>query len=251
MTYILRFFIVLFAIVFLNPNFSAAAQEIPKLSKMPLGERWFSISKNKEQTGYNRLDIRDSGEGYEITVESGAKFSVLGFSREAVSWERYQVNRDLSLKSFEVDEVINGKPMKLKGEVNPDGVRVSITSDGGTKEKKLNAKGPVYPAPVINIYPLMNGGEAGKSFRVKMLDIEKVKVIGVKISVIGVDVSSGGFQTVHMQNDLYTFVDNDIWVDLNGHTVKEAVSRANIITLAEDGDSVKKFLATRPWLKRR
>jgi hypothetical protein len=236
---------------FLNPNFSQAAQEMPKLSKLPIGERWFSISKNKEQTGYNRLDIRDSGAGYEITVESGAKFSVLGFSREAVSWERYQVNRDLSLKSFEVDEVINGKPMKLKGDVNPDGVRVSITSDGGTKEKTLKAKGPVYPPPVINIYPLLNGGEAGKSFRVKMLDIEKVKVIGVKISVIGIDVSPGGFQTVHMQNDLYTFVDNDVWVDMNGSTVKEAVSRANIITLAEDGESVKKFLATRPWLKRR
>jgi hypothetical protein len=251
MTYMFRFIIVLFAVIFLSLNSSQAAQEMPKLSKLPLGERWFSISKNKEQAGYNRLDIRDSGAGYEITVESGARFSVLGFSREAVSWERYHVNQDLSLKSFEVDEVINGKPMKLKGEVNADGVRVSITSDGETKEKTLKAKGPVYPPPVMNIYPLMNGGEAGKSFRVKMLDIEKVKIIGVKISVIGVDASSGGFRTVHMQNDLYTFVDNDIWVDMNGHTVKEAVSRANIITVAEDGDSIKKFLATRPWLKRR
>ena len=250
MTYMFRFIIILFAMFFLKPNFSPAAQEIPKLSKLPIGERWFSISKNKEQTGYNRLEVRENGAGYEVTVESGAKFSVLGFSREAVSWEKYQVNRDLSLKGFEVDEVINGKPMTLKGEVCLDGFRVSITSNGVTKEKILKAKGPVYPPPVINIYPLMNGGEAGKSFRVKMLDIEKVKVIGVKISVIGIDVSPGGFQTVHMQNDLYTFVDNDIWVDLNGSTVKEAVSRANIITLAEDGNSVKKFLTTHPWLKR-
>jgi hypothetical protein len=251
MTYMFRFYIVLFVMVFVNLSSSLSAQEIPKLSKLPLGERWFSISKNKEQAGYNRLEIRESGAGYEISVESGAKFSVLGFSREAISWERYQVNRDLSLKSFEVDEVINGRPMKLNGEVTPDGVRVSITSEGETKEKTLKAKGPIYPPPVMNIYPLMNGGEAGKSFRVKMLDIEKVKVIGVKITVIGVDVSQAGFKTVHMQNDLYTFVDNDIWVDLNGSTVKEAVSRANIITLADEGDSVKKFLATRPWLKRR
>jgi hypothetical protein len=84
-----------------------------------------------------------------------------------------------------------------------------------------------------------------------MLDIEKVKVIGVKISVIGLETSPGGSQSVHLQNDLYTFVDNDIWVDLGGGTIKEAVSRANIITQAEDGDSVRKFLATRPSLKRR
>jgi len=235
----------------LSPHYSHATQDIPRVTKPPIGERWFSISKNKEQTGFSRLDIRDTGNGYEITVESGTKMSVLGFSREAVSWEKYQVDRDLSLKSFEVDELIAGKPMKLKGDVNVDGVRVSITTEKGTKEKTIKVKGAVYPPAVLNIYPLMNGGEAGKSFHVKMLDIEKVKVIGVKISVIGLETSPGGSQSVHLQNDLYTFVDNDIWVDLGGGTIKEAVSRANIITQAEDGDSVRKFLATRPSLKRR
>jgi len=251
MALIKRFIPFIFVCLLVLPQFSSAVQEIPRISKPPIGERWFIISKNKDQAGYNRMEIRDNGSGYEITVESGAKFSVLGFSREAISWERYQVNRDLSLKSFEVDETINGKPMKLKGEVKSEGVRVSVSTDGGTKEKTLNVKGAVYPPPVINIYPLMNGGEAGKSFHVKMLDIEKVKVIGVKISVIGLETSPGGSQTVHMQNDLYTFVDNDIWVDTSGSTVREIVSRANIVTQAEDADSARKFLATRPWLKRR
>jgi hypothetical protein len=141
--------------------------------------------------------------------------------------------------------------MKLKGEVNAEGVRVNITTDKGVKEKTLKVKGAVYPPPVLNIYPLMNGAEAGKNFHVKMLDTEKVKVIGVKISVIGLEVAPSGYQTVHMQNDLYTFVDNDIWVDLNGSTVKELVSRAKILTQADDGDSVRKFLSTRPWMKRR
>jgi len=251
MALIFRFVPFLLALILMLPYQSYSAQDIPRLTKPPLGERWYSISKNKEEAGYNRLDIRDTGNGYEITVESGTKMSVLGFSREAVSLERYQLNRDLSLKSFDVDEVINGKPMKLKGEVNADGVRVSITTDKGTKEKTLKVKGAVYPPAVLNIYPLMNGGEAGKSFHVKMLDIEKVKVIGVKISVIGLENAPSGAQTVHLQNDLYTFVDNDIWVDLSGVTIKESVSRANIITQAEEGDSVRKFLATRPWLKRK
>jgi len=251
MAILLRFVPFLFALIFMLPHYSSAANDIPRLTKPPMGERWFSISKNKEQTGFNRLDIRDTGNGYEITVESGTKMSVLGFSREAVSWERYQVNRDFSLKSFEVDEVIDGKPMKLKGEVNADGVRVSISTDKGTKDKTLKVSGAVYPPPALNIYPLMQGGEAGKSFHIKMLDIEKIKVIGVKISIIGLETSPGGAQSVHLQNDLYTFVDNDIWVDLGGGTIRESVSRANIITQAEDGDTVRKFLATRPWLKRR
>jgi hypothetical protein len=251
MKHFLRLIPYLFALLLLLPNFAAAAPAFPRLAKPPIGERWFSISKDKEQTGYNRLEISEAAGGYEIIVESGAKMSVLGFSRDASSWERYLVNSDLTLKSFEVDEVIDGKPVKLKGEVTADGVRVSITAAGKTKEKILKAKGAVYPPAAINIYPLMQGGEPGKSFKVKMLDIEAVKVIGVKISVIGVEAPAGGAATVHMQNDLYTFVDNDIWVDHSGNTVKESVRHGLILTQAVDREAGKKFLATHPGLKRR
>jgi hypothetical protein len=240
----------IFAFLLLLPNYVAAAPAIPRLAKPPMGERWFSISKDKEQTGFNRIVISEAGGGYEITVESGAKMSVLGFSRDASSWERYLVNPDLSLKSFEVDEVIDGKPVKLKGEVAADGVRVSVTAAGKTKEKILKAKGAVYPPPAVNIYPLMQGGEPGKSFKLKMLDIEAVKVIGVKISVIGAE-TLGGAATLHMQNDLYTFVDNDIWVDHSGNTIRESVRHGLIVTQAEDREAVKKFVAMHPGLKRR
>jgi hypothetical protein len=252
MTFLVRLItLIIVAFSLALPNQSRAAQELPRISKPPLGERWFIISKNKDQSGYNRIDIRDNGNGYDITVESGTKFSVLGFKRECSSSERYQVNRDLTLKYFEVEEQINGKAMKLKGEVGPEGVKVSIISDSGTKEKLLKVKEPVYPPPAINIYPLMSSAEAGKVFHVKMLDVEKVKVIGVKITVIGLETSPGGSKTVHMQNDLYTFVDNDIWVDINGSTVREIVSRVDIVTQVEDGDTVRKFMATRPWLKKK
>ncbi len=145
MKHFLRLIPYFFAFLLLLPNFAAAAPAFPRLAKPPIGERWFSISKDKEQTGYNRLEISEAAGGYEIIVESGAKMSVLGFSRDASSWERYLVNPDLSLRSFEVDEVIDGKPVKLKGEVTAAGVRVSVTAAGKTKEKILKAKGAVYP----------------------------------------------------------------------------------------------------------
>jgi hypothetical protein len=240
-----------FAFLLLLPNYAAAAPAFPRLAKPPIGDRWFSISKDKEQTGFNHIEISEAGGGYEIIVESGAKMTVLGFSRDASSWERYLVNPDLSLRSFEVDEVVDGKPVKLKGEMTADGVRVSVTAAGKTKEKILKAKGAVYPPPAVNIYPLMQGGEPGKSFKVKMLDIEAVKVIGVKISVIGVETPAGGAATVHMQNDLYTFVDNDIWVDHSGNTVKESVRHGLIVTQAVDREAGRKFLATHSGMKRR
>jgi len=251
MKHFLRLTPYFFAFLLLFPNFAVAAPAFPRLAKPPIGERWFSISKDKEQTGYNRLEISEAAGGYEIIVESGVKMSVFGFSRDASSWERYLVNPDLSLRSFEVDEVIDGKPVKLKGEMTAAGVRVSVTVAGKTKEKLLKAKVAVYPPAVVNIYPLMQGGEPGKSFKVKMLDIEAVKVIGVKISVIGVEAPAGGAATVHIQNDFYTFVDNDIWVDHSGNTIKESVRHGLIVTQAVDRETGRKFQTTHPELKRR
>jgi hypothetical protein len=97
----------------------------------------------------------------------------------------------------------------------------------------------------------MQGGEPGQVFRLKMLDIEKIKIIGVKIAVIGAETLTGGAATVHLQNDLYTFVDNDIWVDLNGNTVRESVRHGMIDTQPGDGDGIRKFLVTHPYLKKR
>lgn len=250
MNLFLRLIPYFFAFLLLSPHYAAAAPAFPRLAKPPTGERWFSIIKDNEQTGFNRIEISEAGGGYDIVVESGARMTIFGFSRDASSWERYRVNSDLSLRSFEVDEVIDGKPMKLKGEVTADGVRVNVTAAGKTKEKTLKAKGTVYPPPAVNIYPLMQGAEPGKSYKLKMLDIEAVKVIGVKITVIGAE-TIAGTATIHMQNDLYTFVDNDIWVDHGGNTVKESVRHGLILTQAEDRETARKFLLTHPWLKRR
>jgi len=251
MTFYSRLIPFFFVLLLLLPGYAFSAPAIPRLAKPPLGERWFSISKDKEQAGFNHIVIGEASGGYEITVESGIKMTFFGFSRDASSWERYLVNPDLTLRSFEVDEIIDGKPLKLKGEVIAAGVKVTITADGKTKEKVLKSKGAVYPPAAVNIYPLMQGGEPGKSYKLKMLDIEAVKVIGVKVSVIGAEAPAGGAATVHMQNDLYTFVDNDIWVDQSGNTVKESVRHGLIITQAEDREAGRKFLASHPSLKRR
>jgi hypothetical protein len=86
---------------------------------------------------------------------------------------------------------------------------------------------------------------------VKFLDIEDVKIKDVKISVIGAETLADGTAAIHMQNDLFPVVDNDIWVDLVGNTVRESVHDDLIVTQAENGDAARKLLQTRPWRKRK
>jgi hypothetical protein len=171
-----------------------------------------------------------------------------GFSREASIRENYSVNKDLTLKSFDVAQIIEGRPMKLNGEVTPTGIRITIDSDGVKQNKLLKRKGVVYPPSALNLYPLLHGIEAGKSYRLSMLDPEEVKIKAVKISVVGFETIKG-LKTIHMRNNLYP-VDNDIWVDTAGNTFKESVRNGWIDTLAEDEKSAWRFISQAALSKR-
>ncbi|MFZ3209517.1 MAG: transglutaminase domain-containing protein [Geobacteraceae bacterium] len=219
-----------------------AADSVSRLAAPPIGERWFVISMNGDKTGFACSRISATAAGYEITGEGSASMRVLGFSRDASASERYIVNRDLSLKSFSVEQVIDKSPLNLHGEVTANGVKVTVETRGSGKERFLKTKGPVYPPSALNIYPLMRGAVAGKTYRLWMLDVEAVKVREVNIRVVGMELLADGQSALHLQNDLYPFVENDIWVDLEGNTLRESVRSGLIITQAEDEQTARSFL---------
>ena len=219
-----------------------AASSLAALTAPPLGERWFGITFDGERTGFAFQKISAHAGGYTIRCEGSVKMVVLGFSREASSWEEYVVNRDLTLKSFAVREVLDGSPVQVSGEATPKGVRVTVDRGGKKEEKLLKAKGAVYPPPVLNLYPLMRGASPGKTYRVQMLDVEAVAVKNVKVTVVGTEGGAGGTPLMHLQNDLFTFVDNDIWVDAQGNTVRESVRNDLVVTTAEDPAASARFL---------
>jgi hypothetical protein len=221
----------------------AVAAGLPKLSGPPEGERWFSVNMSGERVGFARQSIVRTGDGYRIESESAVKMRGMGFSREASTKEWYLVGPDLTVRAFSAETRIDGSPMVISGEVGPSGIRLATESRGGKKERNLKNKGPIYPPQALNIYPLLTGGAVGKTYKVPMLDVESVKVKQVKIKVVGAETLPPGTATIHLQNDLYPIVDNDIWVDLQGNTVKEAVREDLIVTLAEDEATAKLRLA--------
>jgi hypothetical protein len=223
-------------------SLAAAAGSFAPLKVPPHGDRWYSISMGDDRTGFSHSAISDAAGGYEISCEASVRMTVLGFSREASSRETYLVNRDLSLRSFAVEQTIDGSRMSITGEMTAGGVSVKVQSAGGSRVKLLKARGAVYPPEVLNIYPLMKGITPGKKYKVPMLDLEKVDIKEVKITVMGRETLPGGVETVHIRNDLYPFVDNDIWVDLGGKTVRESVRDGLIVTAAEEGASTRQFI---------
>jgi transglutaminase-like putative cysteine protease len=220
----------------------AAAPNFQPLTKPPLGDRWFGIYFNDERTGFVHVTIGEAPAGYRIESESAVKMSGLGFSREASVRESYIVNRDLTLASFQVTQTIDGSPMKLSGEVRGKTVRVTVESAGNRKEKSLTAKGAVYPPAVLNLYPLFLGATAGRKYRVSMLDVEAVAVKEVRITALKFE-KLDGRDALHLRNNLYPFVDNDVWVDLTGNTLRESVRDGWIETRSEDEGTARAHLS--------
>jgi hypothetical protein len=240
-------------IFFLFPLLARATEPIVPLVAPPLGEQWFSISFGDERSGFTHTTIKATTEGYEVISDSSARMAGLGFSREAFSRETYQVNRDLSLKSFIVEQSVDGKPMRVQGVITKKGVKVTVDSGGQIREKTLQARGKVYPPPLVNLYPMMQGIKAGKKYRLQMLDFEEIRLQEVTITALGKETLAVGAAAVHLRNNLYPIVDNDIWLDLAGNTIRESVRDGMIDTRAEKGPDAGKFIiaaaiARKEWL---
>lgn len=216
----------------------------PMPAKPPLGERWFGIFLGNERTGFARQTIAEKEGGFEITGEGSVKMVVMGFSREASSRERYRVGPDLALRSFAVEQIIDGTPMEVTGEATPKGIKVVVASGGTKKEKLLATKGPVYPPPALNILPLVKGTPKGKRLRVQVLDVEGVKLKEISVTVAGFETLPDGTRALHLRNDLFPLVDNDIWVDDRGNTIRESVRDGLVETVAEDEGSARQFIAS-------
>lgn len=233
--------VLMFLSTFLH-SFVASAQTVSPLVGPPLGERWFGIFFNDDRTGFAHVTVKEAPTGYQVASDSSVKMAGFGFSREASVRERYLVGKDLSLQSFRVTQTIDGSPMELVGRVSGKIITLTVESKGNRTEKILPVKGTVYPPAVLNIYPLFRTVKAGTELNVAMFDPEAVTVKEVTITVVGFESIDGG-TALHLRNNLYPFVDNDIWVDLSGNTIRESVRDGWIETRAESAADARAFLS--------
>jgi len=223
-------------------SFVASAQTFSPLVGPPLGERWFGIYFNDDRTGFAHVTVKEVPTGYQVASDSSVKMAGFGFSREASVRERYLVGKDLSLKSFQVTQTIDGSPMELVGRVNGKTITLTVELKGNRTEKILPVKDTVYPPAVLNVYPLFKAVKAGTELKVAMFDPEAVAAKQVTITVVGFETVNGS-TTLHLRNDLYPFVDNDIWVDISGNTLRESVRDGWIETRVESAADAQAFLS--------
>ncbi len=218
------------------------AATFKKLDKPPLAEHWFGIYVDNERVGFYRQTISELADGYRFDGDGSVRMKVMGFSKEASSRETYLVAKNLTMRSFNVEQTVNGVSSRVSGKVVDAGLRVKIEDSGKTSEKQFKFKGDIYPGPALNIFPLMRDTSAGKSYKTTTFDAEEIKIKEVKITVLGEEKTPDGQLSLKLRNNLYPFVTNDIWVDAQGNTLIESVRDGLVTTKAESPKLLGAFI---------
>lgn len=241
MKHLASFIIVTIALI-VAASGPAGASSFKKLDKPPLSERWFGIYVNQERVGFYRQSISETTEGYRMEGNGSVQMNVMGFAKEASSHEVYLVGKNLALRSFEVEQTINGTTSRVSGRVGDTSMRVRSESSGKNTDKVLKFKGEIYPGPALNLYPMMREIAPGKSYKISAFDPEEVKVKEVTITLLGEEKTPAGQNALKLRNNLYPFVNNDIWMDGQGNTIIESVRDGLVTTKAESPKELGPFV---------
>lgn len=220
----------------------ATAAPIKKIEKPPLSERWFGIYVDNERVGFYRQKISEARDGFRIEADGSVHMKVMGFSKEASMRESYMVAKNLTLRSFDVEQSLNGVSSRISGMVSDASLRIKSENNGAATEKRFKFKGELYPGPALNIFPLMRDAVPGKSYKAMTFDVEEAKLKEVKVTVLGEEMSPDGLAGLKLRNNLYPFVTNDIWIDLQGNTLFESVRDGLVTTRAESPEQLAAFV---------
>lgn len=224
-------------------SLAAMAAPFARIDAPPLTEQWFGIYVNSERVGFYRQQVDKLDDGYKIEGNGSVRMKVMNFSKEASMRETYLVSKNMALRAFDVEQTVNGSSSHVTGKVNGNAIYLENKVNGKKSDKLLRFKGDVYPGPALNLYPLIRSPVAGISYKVQAFDPEELKIREVLITVVGEDKTSEGLPAIKLRNNLYPFVNNDIWVDYQGNTLEESVREGLVITKSEKPGALAYFIS--------
>ena len=229
-------------ILVLCSSFAVLATPFGKIDAPPLFERWFGIYLNNERVGFYRQRIDKSEDGFLMEGNGSVRMKVMTYAKEASMHETYLVSKNLALRSFDVEQSINGSSSHVSGKVSGSSLHIRSDSNGKVTDTILKFKGEVFPGPALNLYPLMRSVASGTSYKIQAFDPEELRIKDIQITVLGEDKTSEGQPALKLRNNLYPFVTNDIWVDGQGNTLEESVREGLVTTKAEQPNNISAFI---------
>ncbi len=206
------------------------------------GDKWYGIYVDNDRVGFYHQKSSTLPDGYIFEGSGVVRTKVLGFSKDSAFNESYDVSKNLSARSFRIEQSLNGQFFRVTGRLTDTSLRVRQEQNGRVNEKLFRLKAELIPASVLNIYPMVRDNMAAGNYKVQIFDSEELKVKEISISLLGEEASPDGKKAIKLRNNLYPFVHNDIWIDREGNTLYESVRGGLVITRPEEPDAIGAYV---------
>jgi hypothetical protein len=140
------------------------------LGDLPFRELWSGFVFNGEKVGFTTMRIESLKGGlYQITSEASLRFTFLGMGKNLWMRSVDTVRPDLTLVSFHYEQKMDDRTLVLDAEMTGKEFRM-VQTGGVAKEFRKEVEGPLYPASIINLYPVLNGLKAGATYHYTVFD---------------------------------------------------------------------------------
>jgi len=154
------------------------------------------------------------------------------------------VKPDLTLVSFRYFQKLGKKSLILEGEITNENLRVVQRSGDHTKTiiEKLGKK--IYPASVINLYPVINGLKVGTEYHYQVFDPQVQAIVDVSQFIesfeesIKLSIEPSFKVNTHMHDHLVSS-----WINISGETIFELAMGGVLITYKENEERARRYLS--------
>lgn len=216
------------------------------LSEYPAREYWAGIVFNGAKVGFSHFKLTPSDaqkDSFIIKSQAYLRFRFLTYDKEIILKSEDHVAGDLTLKRFYHEYTLDNSHLEIRGRVRHSDLEITTRNPRQEVTQSFPLQEKIYPASVINIFPLVQGLEIGKKFHYLVFDGQTQSVDRVDQEVVAYEESelfSGRAFKIKTRLHGQSVTS---WIDISGRPQLELSHGGIIISVLENEKSAMKYLA--------
>ncbi len=215
------------------------------LDQWPFSEFWQGYVFNGNKIGFNHFQLAFSEEENLYALEGSAAlhFKLLGFDKSIRVKSVDKVTSNFLLREFSYRYELDGQLQEVSGSYS-NGNLIYVVKTGDAVEKiTKQVSGPLYPASVINLYPVHKGLKVGNKYVYKTFDAMTQKLETVKQEVVAYQTSDLFPEKAYFVKTRYQGHSSKTWFLETGQPRLELSLRGVLVAHLEPKEKAQAYLA--------
>lgn len=215
------------------------------LAGLPYSEYWAGIVFNGDKIGFSHFTLRPADdEAQEFNLEAEAFFAFRFFllDKKVNLRSEDRLGPDLTLRNFSYAYQYDDNHLQLKGTVSNNRLEADILAGGEQTHKTYEFDGALYPASIINLYPVYHGLEVGRQYHYEVFDGETQSIETVDQEVVAFEESKLFAGKAFKVRTIFHGQEVFSWINRDGEAVLELSLGGVLISYQEDEVAARKYL---------